>query len=117
MKSLTEYLTEGRLTVKIEKPFINKEMDDKAFEELAPYAEEIYNAYVENFGDTVPKKPWGGMRQTPFEKEIKELVDTNNIQPQASAFINFYVFSRLEGNTNTDAIESAKEMYYNKYGR
>lgn len=117
MKSLTEYLTEGRLTVKPEKPFINKEMDDKAFEELSPYAEEIYNAYVENFGDTVPKKPWGGMRQTPFEKELHELVDTNRIQVQAFTFIKFYVFSRLEGNSDADALESAKEMYYNKYGR
>ena len=122
MKTLTDFLTESNMTVDASGLKIghNKPRTDQDFEELAEYGNLVYDVYVENYGDKVPKDPWQGVKRNgwimkgAFEKNLHNIVDTSRLDVQSSMFIQAYVFVRLKGVDGDEAIDEAKDLYDRK---
>lgn len=113
-ESLSEYLSESINKVEFNAKDYKKFRTDNSdgYMDLKPYCEEVFNAYVEEFGDKVPDSPDSkGIRQSPFEKDANQIIDTSNLGVYASKLVRYYVFSRLNGVEPDDAMEEAKDRY------
>ena len=117
MRSLSEFITESVKKVEFNARDYKKFRTDRSdgYMELQPYCEEVYNTYVDEFGDKAPDSPDSkGMRQSPFEKNTNAIIDTSALGMYASKLVRYYVFSRLNGAEPDGAMEEAKDMYNQK---
>jgi hypothetical protein len=114
MKKLSEFITETARKLEIDTRVFKRFRTDRSdsFMDLKPYCEEVFNAYVDEFGDKVPDSPDSkGIRQSPFEKNVNQIIDTSSLGVYASKLVRYYVFSRLNGVEPDDAMEEAKDRY------
>jgi hypothetical protein len=117
MKKLSEFITETARKLEIDTRVFKRFRTDRSdsFMDLKPYCEEVFNAYVDEFGDKVPDSPDSkGIRRSPFEKDVNQIIDTSSLGVYASKLVRYYVFSRLNGVEPDDAMEEAKDMYNQK---
>lgn len=114
MRHISEFINEARVEpVEFDrKKYGDYHYDDNDFERIQPYAEDVYNEYVKNFGDVAPKSIRSkGNRMSKFEWNVTSLIDTGKLSVHNAAFIKYYIYNRLNGDDPDTAVEAAIGTY------